>query len=201
MQKETQKNYLSDQQIIEAGKRWMKESKDPCHDYEHAETVEKHSIQILKEYQSKNNPQFADTDENLVRIAAWWHDCYKATQSKSSFYSVFNEGVEAAKIFRMEFEGKMERSRLKLVAEAIEGHNKVWKFRFKINKINPVLRVLLEADGVETIVSERAAKQTAKDSLLYKVFSFFVKYGLICFYLVYPFSAYAKAVFHSNLGH
>lgn len=197
--KETQNNYLSDQQIINIGKQNMRESKDPTHDYTHAETVEKHCLNIIAEYKAKQNPQFAQVDENLLRIAAWWHDCYKATQAKPTFHALFNEGDEAEKIFTKELSGKMDPTRLAIVAEAIKGHNKVWKFRFNLTRINPVLRILLEADGVETFSKRPNITEISKGPFFYRLFSTILRYCLITFYYLYPFSQYTRETFYKNL--
>lgn len=185
MKADVDQNYLSDAEIIRLGKEIMKGSIDPVHGYSHAESVEQNALAVFHELLEKSPAQVAGIDEDLVKIAAWWHDCYKAQFNDSFLYSTFNEGKRSAEIFRQMFSDKMAMDRLEKVANAIRYHNEVWKFNFRVKKINPLLRIILEADGVETVLHTRT--------------KWLLRLCFIVFYLLYPLSRYSKLALHKNI--
>lgn len=139
---------ISKTQIIELGKIWMRNSINPNHNYVHASEVQKHALEVHKEIGEC-------IDINLVLMAVWWHDSYKSRQKTNTLYAAIFEGKEASKIFREQFEGKLEKKELELVCDAIFNHNSppiIISLRGQYNVLN---QILIEADNIDSLSLER----------------------------------------------
>jgi hypothetical protein len=163
-------------QAIELGKEWMRNSKNTLHDYTHAQNVAEHSLKVLESLRGD-----VTIDENIALLAAWWHDCYKATMKMDSLYSVFFEGKESEKIMRREVAGLVSEEVLDKVGEMIRNHNIPAPF-FVLFRRNYTLnfRVLYEADYIEGFNPDRMA-------LAFSIYNFFLKIFFKVYYVVYPF--------------
>jgi len=225
-----------EQELIELGKIWMKKSFDKgSHDQKHAQTVEENCIGIWEEMKQTDPASANQVDIGLIRLVAWWHDCYKSQLKSQTISSVLYEGRFSEQIFRQQAQPYLRPDRLEQVAFAIANHNKVWKFFFRLKKTPVLLRILLEADGVESIRSSRnrngsqittenkdiedqqniieqkslnttnnnksvrASIHKKKKPLVYKVFSWVLRRGLIAFFFFYPFSKYGRMLYFKNL--
>lgn len=197
----TQKQLENEQKVIELGQKWMSKSVDVgIHDYEHAKTVEQNALRIFEEYKAKGVKDVNDTDENLIRIVAWWHDAYKSRARKDTIASLFNEGEKSAVIFSRKAKQLMTPERFNLARYAIREHNKVWIHRFRLPKDPVLLRIILEADGVETVHSARLRLVVKKKkSLLKKLITRSINFGLKIYFLLYPLSQVAKQIMKQNI--
>lgn len=203
------KHVYNEKKAIELAKDWMRNSVDPInHGFAHATKVEYNALEILKEYKSKGEEWVKEVDEDLVSMASWWHDAFKATFKKGSFLRTvakdFYEGYESARILRKKLDGLVAPERIEKIAYAVENHNLVWKFRpFVSNKkiVTPLLKIIFEADGIETIEKNRYkhSLQKRKGKLLHTIYSIILHNGLVIFYTFYPFSTFAREEFKKNL--
>ena len=87
---------------ISMGKERMRKSLDSFHNYQHALTVEMISLKVYNEFKRKKLPGIEIANTELIRVIAWWHDCYKATLPKFSVKANFQEGPESTAIIRKE---------------------------------------------------------------------------------------------------
>jgi HD superfamily phosphodiesterase len=139
---------------IELGKIWMKNSINKGHDYEHAQNVEEYAVKILKEFKDLETiPE--EVDEDLVKLAVWWHDSYKSRIKGLSIYALFFEGREAGKIARRELSKYVSKRRLDLVVEAIKMHNNFVLSILVTKYYPPLLQILMEADNIEAMSETR----------------------------------------------
>jgi len=212
-----------EQELIELGKIWMKKSLDKgSHDQYHAQTVEDNCMGVWEEMKQTDPESASQVDIGLIRLVAWWHDCYKSQIKSPTISSVLYEGRFSEKIFREQAANYLRPERLEQVAYAIANHNKVWKFFYRLKKTPVLLRILLEADGVESIRTSRNRNQaynyqaeinsesykqsSTKDrankkrkSFFYKIFSWILRKCLVIFFFFYPFSKYGRSVYYKNL--
>ena len=148
---------------IQLGKEWMEQSFDPTHDVIHAKHVADNALRIY--------PEFKNVDENLVNLASWWHDSYKATQKGDTLFSLFFEGAMAAKIFEKEVGDLIEPQRRKRVYKAILYHNNPLVFLFFRKFVDPLALILYESDGLEMYNEQRKEIGKKKNrGSLYKLF-------------------------------
>jgi HD superfamily phosphohydrolase YqeK len=121
----------------------MQTSLNPGHDYQHAKEVEKHAIEIAKELEY--------TDLELVSLASWWHDVYKATEKQLDIFGAIFEGNRASKLTREELSGKLDDIRLNELLFAIEMHqNYLWQL-INRGRMPKLIQILIEADGIDRL--------------------------------------------------
>ncbi|MDD3661960.1 MAG: HAD hydrolase-like protein [Candidatus Dojkabacteria bacterium] len=138
---------------IRQGKDWMSHSRDPMHDQVHAGNVEKKAIEVYRELVSSHYPGIRAINPELARIAAWWHDCYKAQMGSYGFYANIYEGRESAKIIRVQLKNLLSREELELLADAVHYHSgsaQLWYLFFNRAR-SPLHRILLEADAYDIL--------------------------------------------------
>lgn len=167
---------------IELGKIWMKNSVNRGHDYEHAMNVEEHAIEIYGELK-KIGVLPKDIDENLVKLAVWWHDSYKARIKGGSLYALFFEGREAAKITRKELGKYISKKQLELLIDAIKMHNNFIIYFLFTKNYPPLLQILLEADNIDAMSEVRfnrmySPMDTGVLKLLFKINQYLLLFWL-----------------------
>ncbi len=189
---------MNENKAIEKGKEWMKNSKDPIHDYEHAENVEKHSLRVFESLKENGWEIDGEIDENLISLCAWWHDCYKALFEKKTCSNELMEGVGSAKIVERELKGLVEEKRLKLVVSAVKNHNNIFAFLLLGKKLPILTRILIEADTIDARNMERKRKRClCKRSLVHKIGVFFAEPVVFLLQRIYIKSPYAKCHLNS----
>jgi len=154
MAKTTSEQYA---RIIKRGKEWMKKSLDPQHDSRHASIVEKVSLDVYDELRKQNYPGIDDVNRELVIIAAWWHDCFKAIQRSFNGNNNMIEGRESAKIIKKELSNSLSGADLKKLLNAVRHHAGFSTFRylFKPGSFSPLYKILMEADAYDAINTGR----------------------------------------------
>ncbi|MBI2356734.1 HD domain-containing protein [Candidatus Dojkabacteria bacterium] len=145
---------MKENEAIELGKIWMKNSINRGHDYEHAENVEKHALEIFKEMKEKGLIH-DDTDVKLVSLASWWHDTYKARMKKTTLRAFFLEGYESEKIVRNELKSYLSPKRLDSLCAAVRYHNHFLLYFLFSKTYAPLIQILIEADNIEAMSSDR----------------------------------------------
>jgi uncharacterized membrane protein SirB2 len=190
-------------QLHETGRAMMKKAHDKVtHGHKHARKVLENSEKILAELLI-TDPEKYDIDgiDLMVETASWWHDSYKRLQKKTSFYSLFHEGEEAEKIFLQNPEtAKLSEIDQRFIAQAIREHGMPYKYFFNWRSMPPVTRVLLEADGVETVCISRIKHSIGKShGIILKLFHVLLYIALVVFYLLMPLSRVARKIYWQNL--
>jgi hypothetical protein len=185
------------------GKRLMHKAHDKhVHGHTHAKNVQQNCANILTELQEVEPDKYKIKDIDLmVETAAWWHDSYKRMQRHTSFYGLFHEGEEAAKIFQKnEFTKQLPVLEQKMIADAISIHHQPYKYLFTWKKLPPVSRILVEADGVETVKRSRIVHSIKRSqTILLKIFHIFLYCGVCAFYLIIPLTKTARKLYWENL--
>lgn len=172
------------------------------HDHNHAKKVQQNAEQILSELLTKDPQKYQiENIEQMVLTAAWWHDSYKRKHKKFSLYAIFNEGQEAEKIFLANVHsGDLPESERAQIAHAIRFHHQPYKFMFNWKDMPPVTRILLEADGVETINIIRFLNHMRKaKNILALIFYIILFIGLSIFYFLMPLTKAARKIYWQNL--
>ncbi|MBD3329881.1 HD domain-containing protein [Candidatus Dojkabacteria bacterium] len=189
-----------EQEAIELGKVWMKKSKDPTHDYGHAQRVTQNALKVFEELKENQPERFKEIDPGLVKLLGWWHDCYKARFEKASFRDLFIEGRESELIFRDEMKNYLKPERLEKVAYAISNHQKVFLYVFRFGKIPPLLRIIFEADGLDAMRRDRHKMIIGQNPNIFrKLFSFGMHQFMTIFYKLFlPFTEYGRNTFKRN---
>lgn len=171
-----------------------------CHDYEHGETVERNALGVYKELKEKKTKDIDQVDERLIRIVAWWHDAYKSTSLNESFSSLINEGEKSAVIFSRKAKALMTPERFNQARFAIREHNKVWRHRLRLKKAPILLRIIFEADGVETVHRARLRLVIKKKkTVTKKLITRGINFGLVVYFHLYPLTDFSKRVMRENL--
>jgi len=197
MDNKLQNSFDSEDEAIELGKVWMQNSRDIIHDFGHAQRVAHNAIKVFEELRAKNEAQ--NLDKNLILLASWWHDCYKATKKSPTIKDIFIEGKESAVIAERELKAYVKEERLKRVLYAIENHQKVFIFFWRLKKIDPLLMVIFEADGIDGLRRDRYFMLLQSEKLLLKrIFHIFLHNFLRIFYFFYPKSEYFKQLYWKN---
>lgn len=182
-----------EEELIAKGKEWMSKSVNATHDYEHAESVAKHGLRVFKSLQKEDWFNDQEVDENLVLIAAWWHDSYKALYSKKTVIGEFREGFGSAKIFKNYAKDFLPERRLSMVVSAIKHHNNFLYFFLKGKKLPILTRALIEADAISAQDSLRKKKDNLQDrTFFHGVLSFFSEPFFDIIQRGYIKSSYAK---------
>lgn len=162
-------------QALVKAKKIMGESSEPSHDLKHAQEVEKHALEIAKE--------FGYTDLALVSMVSWWHDVYKASKKDLNIIDALTEGQRCAQMARNELEGVLEDEKLSELVLAIQKHDSyLWQLLKRGNM--PVLtQILIEADGIDRL-RKSLDKELLKDpkgpmySLVRRIWYMFAGYVL-----------------------
>ena len=184
---------MSEKEAIEKGKKRMKDSKDPVHDYKHAENVAEHGFKILKSLKEEGWRTDTEIDENLIYLCAFWHDCYKALFEKKTFLNEVFEGVNSAKITERELKPLLSEKRLNMVLHAIKNHNNLPYLLFSGKKMPILTRVLIEGDTIDAKNLERKKKVClCPRSFMHKILVFFGEPVLSILQKIYIKSSYAK---------
>ncbi|HVX92765.1 MAG TPA: hypothetical protein VHA74_01490 [Candidatus Dojkabacteria bacterium] len=178
---------FNETKAINIGKEWMRKSLDPTHDYTHANHVASNALNIY--------PEFLTVDENLVNLASWWHDSYKATQKGDSLFSIFFEGIMAAKIFEKEVGNLIEPKRRNRVYKAILFHNNPLIFIFFRKFVDPLALILYESDGLELYNEERKEISRSKNrGYMYRLFLQSIEFVLGKIIKIVATSKYTKNI-------
>lgn len=148
---------VSYRKIIEEGQDIMSNSLDPFHSFSHAQCVEHTALNVYKELKENRYKNIDQVSPELVRIAAWWHDCYKSQLSQFSLAANFNEGTESAKIIRNKLTSRMNSEELELLVEAVENHagSSLFPYFFLNHTKSPLHKILLEADAHDLVNVQR----------------------------------------------
>lgn len=154
MEKTTPEQYA---RVIKRGKEWMGKSLDPQHDAKHAKVVEDISIGVYDELRKQDYPGIRDINKEIVIIAAWWHDCFKATQQSFKGKNNMIEGKESVNIIKKELTNSLSKTDLRNLTDAVGHHSglSVFRYLFKPRSFSPVYKILMEADAYDTINTER----------------------------------------------
>lgn len=185
-----------EQEAIELGKIWMKRSRSVGHGFEHAQQVSIHMLNIYEELKESNPKYVKDIDNNLIELAAWWHDCYKATILSSSIKDMFLEGNKSAEIFEIQTKKFIKKIRRKRVQDVIKVHNLNFLQMIKGRKIDPLLRIIYEADGLEAISKKRYVNIMKKRMGILKKLFIILLHNYLIFYIgVMKKSEYGKNVY------
>ena len=139
---------FDEQKAIEKGKDWMKKSKNPTHDFEHAENVAKYAFEVQESLRSVGW-NVEEVDKELILLAIWWHDCFKALRGDKKVIDELLEGFKSAKIAKEELEGLVEEERLEKVLYTIKMHNNLPYFILAGKRMPLLMRILVEADAVD----------------------------------------------------
>jgi HD superfamily phosphodiesterase len=184
---------MDEQKAIEMGKVWMKKSTNPGHDFEHAENVEKHALEIWKSLCEMGWCEEDEIDETLIVLCVWWHDCYKALLKKRSLLSEFVEGVKSAQIVEKELSGLVSAARLKKVSDAIKVHNNVLFFLLSGKKLPLLSRILIEADTLDAkTISRKKRLQFPRQSFPHRIVVLLADPILSMLQRIYIKSPYAR---------
>lgn len=133
--------------VVEKGKKIMKDSLNPNHNFVHANNVYNHAFEIHKE--------LGGIDFGYVEIACWWHDAYKSKQRSNTIYAVFFEGYESSKIFKNEMRGILDESSINLISNAIFNHNIPPVLLMILGRYDSLTQILVEADNIDSLSLER----------------------------------------------
>jgi hypothetical protein len=167
-------------QAIELGKEWMRRSANIVHDYRHAENVQKHALRVFESLEKEG--LLTEEDRNVVLLAVWWHDSYKAQFKRESLlYGLFFEGVESVKIFKREVGHLLSEDVFKKAESMIRYHNMYAPFFYLFrSKYTPLFRTLYEADNMEGYNSKRIEESRQLHGFSLEVLS-------RVYFRVYPF--------------
>jgi hypothetical protein len=182
-----------EKKAIEKGKEWMRKSKNITHDYVHAKNVGEYGLKIFKSLKDVGWSLESEIDENLILIAAWWHDCYKSTFDKIFLLGEFMEGIRASKIAEKELSGLMEKKRLNLVVKAIRNHNNV-PYLLLMGKRLPILtRILIEGDTLDAKTHYRKKKREGQSmTWVYRIAQYVLEPSLNFLQKIYVKSPYGR---------
>ncbi len=196
----TEEELKKEEEAIRLGKIWMEKSKEVSHETEHASRVVQNSLKIYEEIKEKTPGVVEDIDENLIKLVGWWHDAYKSTTDNISVVDLFLEGKRSAQLVEEELKNYMKSKRLKRVLFAITYHPQVYFYFWRIKKTDPLLRIILEADGLDGTRKDRfwIAWQTNK-GIFARIRNVFFYWGFIWFYgYIFPKTDYGKSIFKRN---
>ncbi len=200
------RNRLSEEELekekeaIKLGKIWMRKSNEVSHGTEHASRVVQNSLKIYEELKERSPVLVEEADENLIKLVGWWHDAYKASTSKITVLDWFSEGKKSAQIAREELEDYVKPKRSEKILFAISYHPQVYFYFWRINKTAPLLRIILEADGLDGTRKDRFWISWQKNkSILDRIKNVFFYWGFIFFFgYIFPKTDYGKGVFKRN---
>lgn len=195
-----EKKYIESlKEAISQGKDIMRSSFEKAHGIDHASSVAKLSVGIFQSLPNKYLEKYPDTPIELVELVAYWHDCYKAKKKEHEFKDIFIEGEESAKITSQMLKNKLTDEHLERVLDAIKSHTKPYLYFFRVNNIDPLKRVLLEADGIDGIRRERYMNGLKNAKTLGRKFGIkFFYYGFLFFYAIFPKTAYGRKAYLEN---
>lgn len=189
------------EQAISLGKIIMKKSTDPGHGYQHAKRVEESSVRIFREFKKDTPEKAKNITEDMVRIVALWHDAYKALRIKQKFSDIFTEGKKSAILAKKNLSVFLDEKQISLILYAIENHHKNIRFRLFLKKIPLMLRIILEADGLELVHKERFKKVLQQLGWsIHSIIHIMVYLMAIVFYRFYPMSQYGHSKYIRQRG-
>ena len=189
---------MNEKLAIQKGKEWMKKSKDPIHDYNHAENVANYSLEIFESLKKDGWEIDSEIDENLIFLCAFWHDCYKALFEKKTLMNEFLEGFKSAEIAQEELKDLVPEKRLNMVLKAIKWHNNFLYILFSGKKLPVLTRILIEADTIDAKNYERKKmRNSLPRSFFHKVMIFFAEPIVSVLQRIYIKSPYAKCRLNS----
>ncbi len=184
---------MDEKKVIEMGKLWLKNSKDPIHGYEHAENVSKYSLKVFESLKEDSWEINSEIDENLILLCSWWHDCYKALFSKKTFLNEILEGIRSAKIIETELKDLVCEKRLRLLVSAVKYHNNILFLLFSGKRMPILTRILIEADAIDAKNIERLKKRNlSKRTIFHKIAVFFAEPTVSFLQRIYIKSSYAR---------
>ncbi len=178
-------------ELIDEGKLLMSNSVNPTHDVVHVKAVQHHAIEIWRELKSKGKTKL--TEEEIL-LAVWWHDVFKARFDNSSLLVDLLEGFGSMSILLNESKKKRVPFRkIKNVAIAIFVHNN--PFAIYLNSLfgGGLIRILMEADGLDGFRENRIVDDYRKINSKVKKFIFlFLQKALRCIMLLNARTDYAR---------
>lgn len=184
---------MEEKEAIERGKKRMRESKDPVHDYRHAQNVAEHGFKILESLKNDGWEIDDEVDGNLIYLCAFWHDCYKALFERKTFLNEIFEGINSAKIVEKELKTLLDEKRLGMVLHAVRNHNNLPYLLFSGKRMPILTRVLIEGDTIDAKNSQRKKEAClCPRSCMHRVLVFFGEPVLNILQKIYIKSSYAK---------
>lgn len=150
------------EKALQIAKDHMEVSNDLAHNSHHAQEVEKHALEIAKE--------FGYTDLALISVVAWWHDVYKAGKGHLNLIDAYTEGERCAQMARNELEGVLEEEKLAELVFAVRKHDSYFWQLLNRGKMPVLAQILIEADGIDRLRKSRD-KRILKNqkNLLYRL--------------------------------
>ncbi|MEA3357162.1 MAG: HD domain-containing protein [Patescibacteria group bacterium] len=144
-------------QAIVLGKEHMKESVDPMHNYTHAKNVCNMGLKIYEELKRNHEPGILKINKELVEIAAWWHDCFKATQNKPSLMNEIFEGPRSSELVRKKLGPYLNKTDMKIVTDAITNHSGFGTLIYLLRprSFSPLFKILIESDAYDILNIDR----------------------------------------------
>jgi len=190
-----------EQESLELAKIWMKKSIDPmCHGYDHAQKVEENILKIYEEYKQKGLKGLETIDENMILLTVWWHDCFKAQWPNGKIKYYFIEGEKSAKIFEEQNKDYISDERRKLIYHAIWCHNQIWRYRLFHWRKPVLVRLLQEADSIESVNTFRLKKSLKKKRKIFmKFFNVFLYVFIVVYLFFYPMTKSARKIYWENI--
>jgi len=190
-----------EQESLDLAKIWMKKSIDPnSHGYDHAVKVESNALKIFDEYRKRKFPDIESVDENMIKLAVWWHDCFKAQSPNGYIRYYFIEGEKSAAIFEEQNKELIIDERRAKIYQAIWEHNKIWIYRIFFWKRPMLVRIIQEADSVECVHTSRFKRSLKKKRIfIVRIFNILLFPFLIVYLFLTPMSKAARAFYWENL--
>lgn len=178
-------------ELIEEGRLLMSKSVNATHDVVHVNAVQHHAIEIWRELKAKGKTKLTQEE---VLLAVWWHDVFKARFDDSSLLIDLLEGLGSMSILLNESKKKkVPLPRIKNVAIAIFVHNN--PFAIYLNSLlgGGLIRILMEADGLDGFRENRIVNDYKKINNRVKKFIFlFLQKTLRCIMLLNARTDYSK---------
>lgn len=160
---------------IEKGRVLFGKIKDAFHSLDHARRVEKIGLEILKnQTEVKVSPLF-------VSAAAYWHDIYKMKNKFS--LKIWVDGRKSSLLIVDELKKILPPESLEVLQKAAEKHSQLIKYAFFPHSFSPFERILIEADAIDFLSSERWQEGVHRQNMTYFQKLLFSLYGLTSVFL------------------
>ena len=171
----------------------MSKSINPTHDIIHVKNVEHHALSIWKEFKA-NSSRLVDKEE--VLLAVWWHDVFKAKYRDTNILQNLFEGVGSAfLLLKYSKKNNINFKQIKNSFIAILVHNNPFAIYMSSFIGNGIIRILMEADGIDGFRLERVKTSFMKlKSPIEKKKFLFIQTVLRCIMKLDARSSYAKGI-------
>jgi len=162
---------------ISKGKAFMKKSLDTFHDFHHARDVEQLALKIFKDQQQK------ELTSDLVSMAAYWHDVYKASRR----FRLDNVDGKASKLMtKKNLRSILPKKDLKKVLGAVANHDQVIKYTLFPKSFPPLSKILIEADMLDMFNINRWKRGVNFQNMSYIQKFLFSFFEIVAMSLVLP---------------